>query len=96
MRITVQVKPGQRTDRLWRSGAGLVAHIRAVADDRRANAYLLRFVAGELRVPQSLVSITKGRTTPYKVLSINVPEDDLRPQLARLTASPPESLFATE
>ena len=94
MLIAVEVKPGQRTDRLWRSEAGLLAHIRAIPQDGKANAYLVRYVAGELRVPQSLVTIRRGQTSPHKLLSVNVPEADLQPQLARLPVVAQSSLFS--
>jgi uncharacterized protein YggU (UPF0235/DUF167 family) len=94
MLIRVFVKPGQHADRLWRSEAGLVAYIRAAPHDGQANAHLIRFVAGSLRVPQSLVSIRKGQSSPHKTLSIQVPEADLKPQLDRLAVLAQNSLFS--
>jgi uncharacterized protein YggU (UPF0235/DUF167 family) len=93
MQLPIHVKAGQHTDRLWRDGSGLVAQIRAQPLDGKANIYLIRFVAGELRVPQSLVTIHRGKASSHKVLSINIPEADLRPQLERLNVSPPGRLF---
>ncbi len=93
MLLRVQVKSGQHKDRLWRREDGLVAHIRAVPKDGEANAYLVRFLAGELRVAASLVSIHRGRTSGYKTVMVDLPEADVRPQLERLTELPQTSLF---
>jgi uncharacterized protein len=93
MRIAVKVKPGAYRDRLWRDDDGLVAHIRARPVDGEANAYLLRYLAGCLRVAPSLVRLVKGRTAQIKIIEVAAPEADLRPMLSSLGPPPQAGLF---
>jgi uncharacterized protein YggU (UPF0235/DUF167 family) len=93
MRIAVRVKPGAYRDRLWRDDEGLVAHIRARPVDGEANAYLLRYLAGCLRVAPSLVRLVRGRTSTVKMIDVAAPEADLRPMLSALEPPPQAGLF---
>jgi uncharacterized protein YggU (UPF0235/DUF167 family) len=93
VRLAVRVKPSAYRDQLWRDDEGLVAHIRAAAHDGEANAYLLRYLAGCLRVAPSLIKLARGRTSSRKLIDINAPEADLRPMLDALEPPPQASLF---
>lgn len=96
MRLTIRVKAGAYRDRLWRDDQGLVAHIRALPVDGEANSYLLRYLAGCLRVSPSIVRLVKGKTAPVKVIDIAAPEVDLRPMLEALESPPQSGLFDSE
>jgi uncharacterized protein YggU (UPF0235/DUF167 family) len=96
MRIAVEVKPGAHRDHLWRDEHGLVAHIRAAPTDGRANEYLIRYLAGSLRVAKSLITITSGHTSRHKLITIKASEADLKPMLASLPPAPQTNLFDSE
>jgi uncharacterized protein YggU (UPF0235/DUF167 family) len=96
MRLTVQVKAGMHRDHLWRDAHGLVAHIRAAPTDGQANAYLVRYLAGSLRVAQSRVTIKSGHTSRHKLIEVRASEADLRPILDALPPVPQAGLFDSE
>jgi uncharacterized protein YggU (UPF0235/DUF167 family) len=93
MRIAVRVKPRAHRDNLWRDTEGLIAHIRAAAHDGEANAYLIRYLSGRLRVTQSAVRLVSGKTSTHKLVDIAAPEADLRPMLDALSPPPQAGLF---
>jgi uncharacterized protein len=93
MRLTVRVKSSAHRDQLWRDDHGLVAHIRAVAHDGEANAYLLRYLSGRLRVAPSLIKLVRGHTSAHKIISVDAPDADLKPMLDALDPPPQANLF---
>jgi uncharacterized protein YggU (UPF0235/DUF167 family) len=95
VRIAISVKPGAYRDRLWRTENGLVAHIRAHPTDDDTNGYLLRYVAGCLRVAPGLVRLVNGQGSE-KLIDIRAPEADLRPMLASLSEPPQAGLFDSQ
>ena len=92
MQIRLRVKPGQRTDGLWRDseeqGDILVAHIRAAPKDGEANAYLEKYLAEQLGVPKSLVRVTKGGASRFKTVEIDVSYSDVMASLSHIPPLP--------
>lgn len=82
MTLHLKVKPGSKVDRLFYDAAGpgherlLNAKIRASAQDGKANAYLIEFLAKQLGVAKSNVTIVSGFTNPHKRLEIDVTEEE--------------------
>ena len=71
----------------------LVCEITAVPRDGAANAYLIKYLSGRLRVARSLISIVRGHTARHKLIEINAPEADLEPLLAAIPQLPQANLF---
>lgn len=76
MTLHLTVKPGSQIDKLFYDAAGkLNAKIKAPAQDGKANAYLIEFLAKELSIAKSGVTIVAGFTNPHKRIEIDVTED---------------------
>jgi len=76
MTIHLKVKPGSKVDQLFYDAAGqLNAKIRAPAQDGKANAYLVEFLAKQLGVAKSNVTIVAGFTNPHKRIDVDVATD---------------------
>ncbi|GAB3793860.1 hypothetical protein GCM10028819_06200 [Spirosoma humi] len=76
MTLHLRVKPGSKVDQLFYDAAGqLNAKIRAPAQDGKANAYLVDFLAKRLGIAKSNVTIVSGFTNPNKRLEIDVAAD---------------------
>lgn len=76
MRLAIKVKPGSKVDQLFYDAAGtLTAKIKAPAQDGKANTYLVAFLARQLGIPQSNVTLVAGFTNPNKRLDIDVAPD---------------------
>ena len=93
MLIHITVKPGQHQDRLWRQGDGLMVHITAPPVDGQANIHMVRYLAERLNVPQSLIEITDGKTSPHKTIWVKIPYADMVSRIKRLDELPQASLF---
>jgi uncharacterized protein YggU (UPF0235/DUF167 family) len=93
MRLTIRVKAGAYRDRLWRDGSDLVLHVREDRDEAQTNAYIMRYLAGCLRVSPNSLRLVKGKSATTKVIDVSAPEADLRPMLDALEAPPQTSLF---
>lgn len=77
MILNLIVKPGSKVDRLFYDAAGnLAAKIRAPAQDGKANAYLIGFLAEQIGIAKSNVMIVAGLTNPHKRIKLNVSEVD--------------------
>jgi uncharacterized protein (TIGR00251 family) len=75
--LHLTVKPGSNVDRLFYDAAGkLNAKIRAPAQDGKANAYLIGFLAEQFSIAKSNVTIVAGLTNPHKRIELNVSEAD--------------------
>lgn len=86
MTLHLKAKPGSKVDQLFYDAAGqLNAKIRAPAQDGKANAYLIEFLAKQLGIPKSGVTLVAGFTNPHKRLEVDVSEDVLTRFLAELT-----------
>jgi len=70
-RLVVHVVPrAKRTEVVGRHGDALKIKLKAPPVDGAANAELVRFVAEQLDIPRSAVTITAGRTARRKTLEI--------------------------
>ena len=86
MTIHVKVKPGSKVDQLFYDAAGqLNIKIRAPAQDGKANAYLVDFLAKQLGVAKSNVTIAAGFTSPRKRIEMDVAADVYEAFLAKLS-----------
>lgn len=85
MTIHLKVKPGSKVDQLFYDAAGqLNAKIRAPAQDGKANAYLVEFLAKRLGVAKSSITIVAGFTNPHKRIEIDVATDVYNAFIANL------------
>lgn len=71
MILHVRVKPGSKVDQLFYDAAGqLNAKIKAPAQDGKANAYLVEFLAKQLATSKSNVTLIAGFTNSHKRIEI--------------------------
>jgi uncharacterized protein (TIGR00251 family) len=72
VRISVRVHPGGRRSEVLRFQEG-IWHIRVTAPpvEGKANAGLVRYLAGLLGIPESSVAIEHGQTSRNKLLRIS-------------------------
>ncbi|MGM9506914.1 DUF167 domain-containing protein [Larkinella sp. GY13] len=76
MVLHLKVKPGSKIDKLFFDAAGqLNAKIKAPAQDGKANAYLVEFLARQFGISKSSVEIVSGFTNPHKRLEISAEGD---------------------
>ena len=69
--LAVHVQPGaRRSEVAGLHGGRLKIRIAAPALDGRANAALVAFVAGELRIPKARVAVVKGARAREKLLAV--------------------------
>ena len=77
MTLHLKVKPGSKGDQLVYDAAGLLhAKIKAPAQDGKANAYLVEFLAKRLDIAKSKITIVSGLTNPHKKLEIDTTEEE--------------------
>lgn len=87
MTLHLKVKPGSKVDQLFYDAAGqLNLKIKAPAQDGKANAYLINFLAKQLGIAKSGVTIVAGFTNPHKRIEIDVDEEQLKQFLAKISA----------
>nr|WP_245826308.1 DUF167 domain-containing protein [Spirosoma rigui] len=80
------MKPGSKVDQLFYDAAGkLIAKIRAPAQDGKANAYLIEFLAKTFGTAKSSVTIVAGFTNPHKRIELDTDEVRVQAVLATLT-----------
>lgn len=85
MTLHLKVKPGSRVDQLFYHEAGqLNAKIKAPAQDGKANAYLIEFLAKQLGIPKSGITIVAGFKNPYKRIEVDLSPEDYDCFLARI------------
>jgi len=85
--LHLKVKPGSKVDQLFYDAAGqLNVKIKAPAQDGKANAYLIDFLAKELGIAKSGVTIVAGFTNPHKRIEIAIEERQLKQFLAKISA----------
>lgn len=69
--LDVRVQPGaRRTEVVGPLGDSLKIRVRAPANDGKANAELVRFLADRLGVPRSAVQIVRGQTSRAKTVRV--------------------------
>lgn len=85
MTLHVKVKPGSRIDQLVYDKAGqLNVRIKAPAQDGKANAYLVDFLAKLFSTSKSNVTIVAGFTNPYKRIEVDGDERTIQDVLDKL------------
>lgn len=85
MTLHLKVKPGSKVDQLFYDAAGqLNAKIKAPAQDGKANAYLVEFLAKQLDIAKSNVTIVAGFTNPHKRIEIAISQEAYERFLATL------------
>ncbi|RIV22515.1 DUF167 domain-containing protein [Fibrisoma montanum] len=85
MIVHLTVKPGSKVDQLFYNDAGLlVVKLKAPAQDGKANAYLVEFLAKQLGLAKSKVQLVAGFTNPHKRLSIDADDESVRLKLKTL------------
>lgn len=85
MTLHLRAKPGSRVDQLFYDAAGqLQAKIKAPAQDGKANAYLIEFLAKQFGIPKSSVTIMAGFTNPHKRIDIAADEGSILAVLNQL------------
>jgi uncharacterized protein (TIGR00251 family) len=86
VRIGLRVKVGGRSDRLIGAhGGALKLEVKAVAERGRANAAVIRLLAGLFEVTRSAVDIVSGSTSKDKLVEIR--GVDANEVVARLRAA---------
>lgn len=77
MTLHLKVKPGSKIDQLFYDAAGLLTlKIKAPAQDGKANAYLVEFLAKQLGIPKNRITLVAGFTNPHKRLEIAIDQDE--------------------
>ncbi|MCX6214120.1 DUF167 domain-containing protein [Spirosoma sp.] len=85
MILHLKAKPGSKVDQLFYDAAGqLNAKIRAPAQDGKANVYLVEFLAKQLGISKSGVTIVAGFTNPHKRIEVDISEEVLTRFLTQL------------
>ena len=85
MILHVKVKPGSKVDQLFYDEAGqLNAKIKAPAQDGKANAYLVDFLAKQLGTSKSNVTLIAGFTNPHKRIEMTGNEQAVASALEQL------------
>lgn len=76
MTLHLKVKPGSKVDQLFFDAAGmLTAKIKAPAQDGKANAYLIDFLARQFDIARSHITLVSGFTNPHKRLEVAITEE---------------------
>ncbi len=75
LRLELQGKPGARRDAFGRVMAGrLQVHIAAAAEDGKATARLIAFLAEAFDVPRAAVELRYGLASPKKGVTVHSPK----------------------
>lgn len=84
-RLKIRVAPGAATTQLvGRHGAGWKVRVSAPPEGGRANAAVVRLLAGTLALPDRNVDVVSGRTARDKTVSvIGIDADETERRLAR-------------
>lgn len=74
--VHLKVKPGSKVDQLFYDAAGMLnAKIKAPAQDGKANAYLVEFLAKQIGVAKSSITLVAGFTNSHKRLELHVDKE---------------------
>lgn len=78
--LTIRAQPGaSRSEVAGPYGEALRIRLAAPANDGKANAELVRFLARTLGVPPRLVTLVRGQASRDKVVQVAQPDADLSP-----------------
>lgn len=70
MRISLKIVPNARQEKIVQEGDHYKVYIPAPAVDGKANAYLVKYLAGHFGVRKSAVILVRGETSRHKVVDI--------------------------
>ncbi|MBD2751797.1 DUF167 domain-containing protein [Spirosoma validum] len=86
MTLHVKVKPGSKVDQLFYDSTGqLNVKIKAPAQDGKANAYLVEFLAKQFKIAKSNVTIIAGLTNPHKRINVDGDEKSIQATLDQIS-----------
>jgi uncharacterized protein (TIGR00251 family) len=72
MKIIIKAKPGAKEDKIERvDEVNYVVYVKAPPVDGKANAAIVKLLAGHFDVSQSLIEIISGHMARVKVIEIN-------------------------
>ncbi|MBT5855215.1 YggU family protein [bacterium] len=73
MRFTIRVIPNASRNQIvgWIEEGVLKVKLTAPATDGKANKYLIEFLAKEIGVSKSAVTIVRGETSRHKTIQVN-------------------------
>ncbi len=74
MILSVQVKPGKRSDKIERINDQWVISIRGRAKDNEANEYLVEYLSKLTGLATSCILVRRGLTSRFKQIDIDAPE----------------------
>lgn len=93
MKLLVRVMAGAARDSLKREGNTLFAELRTPPKGANLDEYLVRYLAGRLRVATSLIQLSAGSSASHKNIKISARDIDLQPMLEALAPVAPARLF---
>lgn len=70
MLINLKIVPNAKQAKIIAEGDSYKVYIPAPAVDGKANAYLIKFLAGHFKVRKSAVTLVRGETSRHKVVEI--------------------------
>ena len=83
--LFIKVKPGSSRDEISIDVAGnWLVRIRERPIEGAANLYLVRFLAKELGVTKSAITIEKGKGSPFKKISLNMSQGEFENRIKEL------------
>ena len=72
MKIIIKAKPGAKEDKIEKvDEANYIVHVKAPPIDGKANAAIVKLLAGHFDISQSLAEIISGHMARVKVVEIN-------------------------
>lgn len=85
MTLHLKVKAGSKVDQLFYDTAGLLtAKIKAPAQDGKANAYLIEYLAKQFGITKSRITLVSGFTSPHKRFEIEADETAIAARLVAI------------
>lgn len=70
MRLDLKIAPNAKQERMVAEGGGHKVYLPGPAADGKANAYLMKFLAGHLKVRKSAVRLVRGEASRHKAVEI--------------------------
>lgn len=70
MLINLKIVPNARQAKIVPQNGGYKVYIPAPAVNGKANAYLIKFLAGHFKVRKSVVTLVRGEASRHKVVEI--------------------------
>jgi len=70
MLLNLKIVPNAKQERMVPEGEGYKVYIPAPAVDGKANAYLIKFLAGHFKVKKNAVRLVRGEASRRKVVEV--------------------------